>query len=165
MRDVGLVLLGGLIGIIGTLVTPQIKDWYDEKKAIGRFKKHLKLELNNTKSEIQSQLNSYVTMFKIRNINDNISVKNGIDSIHPPPTIVRADFQTEAFDRNSNILILLKDEIQIKINNFYSSIRFLNSIPEGLQRSDDISKRRLMVKHVHHLRRASQEIEGIIQDL
>lgn len=165
MSDLGLILFGWLLGIIGALIAPEIKEWYDLKKAIGRFKRQLRLELSNTEREIQSQLNSYVNVFKIKNINDNKSVKIALDATTPVPTIVRAEFQTGTFDRNSNLLIFLEDGIQIKINEFYSTIRFLNSIPEGLQRSDDFSKRRLLIKHVHHLRTASQEIEEITRDL
>lgn len=163
--DVELVLFGWLLGIIGALVVPRIIGWYDEKKAIGRFKKQLKIEIKNIKNLIESQTTSYEKHYEAGFDDDAIADAIATKSL---PIFIRPIFRTEIFRTNFNLLILLDKKLQEKTNSLYTRIDTLNSIPEiykELPNESEGAKKKLIVMHMGHLKHALNQTKEIIKEL
>jgi len=76
-----LIILGWALGIISGLIVPEFHQKREEKRKLGLFKKQLRLEINNLKSMIESEVNAIKKYYEIESTKDEdfisaLAVKN-----------------------------------------------------------------------------------------
>jgi hypothetical protein len=167
MSDAELVILGWFLGIIGGLVLPELQSHIKERRAMGHFKKQVRLEIKNLSDLIMSEINTFEDYYEI---NSSSSESDLIDSMLNKnfPLNLGRNYRCDVFRSNWKYLVLLDQTIQEKINKCYIRVDTLNSIPSMYEKVQDSSqgvKNEMIIFYYNGLNLALEKAQEVLSEL
>lgn len=169
-HEIELLFLGWLLGVISSLLIPELRDYRKKSKEKEMFRKLLQIEIQKLKTRLQNEIKEFYDEYGIsRSKHEEIDLAYSL--INYFPKVLGEKYDLNFYHENSKGLIYRDEEERNKIINLFERLSSMNSIIRfyedflhpGKDESDNSIrdfKGKLISTYFGHLKVANEEINA-----